>query len=798
VNRGRTVRVCWGKIRPWQITFQDDFQGRGSIMLDILRRGTVQTGSQTWEYHGDTADAGIFYITPQPVWATRDTLPQIQLVEYETSDELNGSGYCTLSVELSVTDAAVAAVQADIQQRFQVGSPRFLTLPFQPGTVVNLTYPDGQGGTTGVQADGTDFGSNGAIFQLPLNPDQMKTIRAALANQGGSPFEVEYSIVVPGQVPAVTMVLSFDSQTAFNYQVTAHEHTHWASSSTYTYDITEQLRQSNSSTVTVTKSDPKLSDDAVNRLTDMGQAMIASMVAKQVEAALQLQQNAGGTQSFSVSELSSFNETFQENEVILWRLQPQAILPSFGDLGLSPQQVGSLEPTVDKRQFVVQVTPQCRFAGSTETSHAAVVANQDTPLADVDPLARLDVTIRYPTLASDKDRTHTFTDNTPFTWQGDWDDTAGGVYSLTYVATYKDNTQVSGSVDNLDVTSYTLGLADIGTLNVTFDASRFFTTESSLVEQVTVDFVFNIPQAPAYLESATLTAATPQHTFTSVFPSPADADYFYTVTYGFVPSSKANAYTSDAKSQNGPWVRLEQPDFQQSMNVLVQINPGDQSGITVVEADINFYYDGKPYFPGIPAAADLPRPTAESPVQLSFAGGGAQAVQMQKVNFFANTKVTPLTVNATVVTSDFNTVQIGPFDFAPQTVTLLALSPGKQPAFISVDPTIVDWSTNPLASIIVHVTEVRYTSGDGPVTTNTPTPVQTIAWDTPSDQAYAVHFLVPNLPSGYAGFEFDWYAEYVYRSGTLYVSGTEQGTTLALPLKATNPSPPAAAPPAAA
>lgn len=759
-------------------------------MLDIMKRGTVKVGSLIWEYHGDTDNKSLYYITPQPAWITEKGLPKIQIVQYQTSDSLNGSGYCTLQVQLDVPDDVIPAVVADIAQRFQVTNPQFLTLPFQAGTLVSLTLPDGEGGTTGMQVDGTDFGSNAAIFQVPLSADQMKTIKAAMTKQGSSPFELQYSLVVPGLMPAVRADLSFDASIAFQYQVTAHEHTHWASSSTWTYDIAEQLAQSNASKVVVTKMDPNLPQEVVDRVSTWGENVIANLVAKEVQQAIAIQQAAGGTQSFTVNEVSSINQTYQQNEAILWRLRPQVVLPSFADLGLTLAQIDSLQPMVDKRQFVAQVTPQCSFVNS-KTPNQAIKAGQDPFMTNIKRLDHVDVTITYPTLTSSATRTHTFTDNTPYTWQADWDTTAGGTYSLSYVAVYEDKTQVKGGVDQIDATAFTLGLKEIGTLNVTFDASRFFVNEASLIDQVTVDFVFNIPQQAPYLETATLTKAKAQATFTSQFPAPLTADYIYTVTYGFVASAKANPYTSDAKRQNGQWVRLEQADFQESFNVFVQMSDA-AAGLSVQEADINFFYDGKPYFPDIPASQQLPSPSQSSPIQLNFpTGASTTAAQSQKVWFFANTKVTPLTVVATVLTSDFNQIQIGPFDFSPQSVSLLAVSPLHQFAFIGADPTIVDWTA--LHGITVHIKQIRYkatgASGEMQYTTNTSSPVQTIRWDSPTNQAYPVHFVVSNLPNGYTDLQFDWAAEYIYSSGTKTASGTESGTSLALPKVATGTEP---------
>lgn len=775
-------------------------------MLEILKRGTVQVGSLVWEYHGDSADNTIFYITPQPVWATTGGLPEIQLVQYETSGTDNGCGYATIQVQLGVSDDAIQAVTADIAQRFQVQNPRFLTLQFQTGTVVSITYPDGEGGTTGLQVNGTDFGSNSAIFQLPLSADQMTNIKAALAKQGGSPFEIQYSIIVPTTMPAVTVELSFDSSIAFNYQVTSHEHTHWASKSSYTYDITQQLTQNSGSKIKVDKVDPNISQDVVQRLTEWGQAIINQQVADEVAAALALQQNAGGTQSFSVNEVASFTETYEQDETILWRLQPVTTLPSFGDLGLSPSQIESLEVTVDKRQFVAQVTPACNFKQSQKSPNPSITPSDNPFLTNVEPLDHIDVTITYPTLTSSQSKTHTFTDNTPYTWQADWDDTAGGVYSLSYVAVYTNGQQVTGQVNNIDASVYTLGLDSIGTLNVTFDASRFFAQKNNVVDQVTIDFVFNIPQEPPFLQSAVLksTDPAPQSTvFHNIFAAPITTDYLYTVTYGFAPTTKADPYTSDVKTQNGQWVRLEEPDFQQSFNINAEIT--DKDGTTVQQADVNIYYEGTPYFPNIPDSASLPSPSSSSPIQLNFPkstenGLGADpqtTFQTQPVWLFANSQLSPLTINATILTSDFNQIQIGPYNFSPQTVASIAFGPSHQFAFIDVQPTIVDWTKDSLANVQVFITAVRYqTSSSGnssTVTTHSSTASpRPIAKDVTTGQPNNAYFVLLNLPLDFSSSttEFDWYAQYTYKSGVLYAHGTEQGVSLTLPPTGTEAAPP--------
>lgn len=790
-------------------------------MLDILKRGTVQISNFTWEYHGDTDDATIFYITPQPAWMTAGDLPKIQLVQYNTSDPLDGSGYCTLQVQLSVPDEAITAVTADITNRFKV-QPRFLTLPFQPGTIVNLTYPDGQGGTTGQQVAGSDFGSNGAIFQLGLDADQMKTFKEALKNKGGSPFEVQYSIMVPAMMPSVKMELSFDSKIALDYQVTSHEHTHWASSSSYTYDISKQLASSNASKITITKVNPNVPDAVVEQLRTWGQSVITDLVAKEVAAAIALENNASGTQSFSVSQISSFSENYEEDQTILWRLQPQAVLPSFGDMGLTLEQIAALEPVVDKRKFVAQVTPKCNFVGSPKSLNPAIAPATGPYMSDTQLLQSLQVTIKYPTLDDKPERTHTFTDNTPFTWEADWDDAAGGVYSLEYNAIYQESTQssVSGEVLGIEASAYTITLELIGILNVTFDASLFFANKkvSTVVEQIIVDFVFNIPQSAPVLEQFTLDGTTTSHNIASLSAAPINTDYVYTVTYIFKDDAHANPYTSDAKQQNGQWVRLAQPDLVQAVSVIVDMD-------NVYKAEVNVYYEGDPYFPAIPASQALPRPTEESPIQLEFpeeptdadqaparfqlqtislpafsaeANGNAAPTE-QKLNLFANSKLSPLMIHASLLTNDMDQYDFGPYLFNPQSVVFFSLSATKTFAMLSADPGIVDWTD--LTCINVRIKAVRYTPptaagtlaldmAAGETTKATYAKnitMQAITLDATRKLPYAVHFPLTSLPLNFTDLEFDWVAEYVYKGGMKLAQGTQQGSTVALPKNASTP-----------
>lgn len=794
-------------------------------MLEILKRGNVTIGPATWEYHGDTDDNTLFYITPQPAWVLDEhQMPRIQLVTYQTSGQPegqpNGSGYCTLQVQLSVPTAVIEAVTANIQDVYKV-NPRFLSLPFQPGTLVSLTYPDGQGGTTGQQVAASDFGSNTAIFQLPLDADQMKTMKAALAATGGSPFEVQYNIMVPAIMPSITMELSFNSVIALNYQVTSHEHTHWASSSTYTYDISKQLTSSGASTVTLTAG-PGISQADQDRVRDWGQATIESLVAKEVAAALALQDSASGTQSFDVSQISSFTENYVEQQTIVWRLQPQTVLPSFGDLGLTVDQIAALEPTVDVRKFVATVTPACNFVDSEQSLNPSIAPPTGTYLTDEQKLKTLDVTIKYPTLDGSATRTHTFTDNQPNTWEANWDIAAGGVYSLEYVATYANPgsdgqvRQVHGEIKNIEASAYTLPLALMGTLNVVFDASTFFanTGVKQDIKEIDVAFVYNIPQAEPLLKTLRLNSTNMSGVITSYTAAPITTDYFYTVTYIFTDST-LSPFTTDAKQQNGPRVSLLSPVAQQSVAVVAGMN-------NIYSITANIYYSTPPYFPDTPASQQLPRPDEASPLQLDFPVAGAAGREQTQIislpvaeadtngppaieklarDLFANSKFSPLTITASVITNDLNQYTVGPYLFTPQGTVNFTLSETKTFATLGIDPTIVQWNlpaaggTNKpdtLTAINFNVRKVTYDLPPAPATPM-PTPAvypqfiasQAITWDPQKHSAYSLHILLTSLPMNFQNLAFEWEAEYVYVGGSKFARGTTAGTLLSLPPVAT-------------
>lgn len=779
-------------------------------MLSILKRGTALAADRTWEFHGDSDDPKIFYITPHPQFVMNAGLPAIELVEYTSSDSLNGSGYVRLQIELGVPAGVIAPIKAKIAELFGVTDPVFLTLPVQSGTSVRVTYPDGQGGTTGQQIGATDFGANNAIAQLQLDADQMREVKAIMNGNGTSPFEIQYAVLVPSTMPSVKIRLSFDSSIAFQYQVTEHKHEKWNQATQYTYDINKLLSASNAAVVEIDKIDPTIPATAVTELRNWSQQVIETRVAAEVAQKVALLERSGGTQSFRIDQVSSFSQTYIQNETMLWRVHPIAVLPSFGQLGLSSAQRASLETQVDTRQFIATLTPAVKFVSQISPlaiSAEGAIGDSDNPyMSDIKPLQSLAVTMRYPTLDGHPSRTHTYYSNQAHSWTADWDEQAGGVYSFDYLATYDDGQQISGKFEDIDQSEFVLRLADVGILNITFNATNIFppltppellaTAGSGDVDRMEINLVFEVPDAEPFLQKVTLDAGNPIATVSSQFASPVSTYYAFTTTYHFKPELKANPFVSNVRRLNSEFSEVLAPDFQQDVPILVDM--GGINGVgELMQLTMNFYYQDAPIFPDIPASKALPRPTQGSPIQFRFdplvnpPAGGTANFRIEQFSIFANSRLSPLKLVAQAITAEGKQLKWDHQNFTPQDVASLFFSAKSLFRFVQLDPVIVKWDTDPngnpdkLVKIDLRVVSATFksSSGDGTDFTVHPTgSTQSIAYDHEQKKAPSAYFEVNGLAVDAYDLKFTWQATYVYAAaGSFTMEATSSGTSVALP-----------------
>lgn len=824
-------------------------------MLSIAKRNTVTVGSQTWEYHGDDSDSTVFYVTPMPMFATLDNgLPAVQIVEYQNDQPTNGSGYCQIQVELGIpqdsADAVLAAIKSDIAQKYGTSNPELQTLAVKSGTVVTLSYPTDPSNPNApgqIQVPGSDFGSNLAIFEVPLSANQMKIVKAQMAGTGQGPFSVSYSLVVPSITPGVEVHLSFDSNIAYNYEVTVVRHVHeteWSESVSYTYDIEKYLAESDASSVSITKSDPNLPDSVIDDLRTWCMTVISERVQQSVADAQALLDQGGGTQSFSINQVSSFQESYYQSESMNWRISPQASLPTFATLNVSVSDQAKLEPVINTQGFTVTVAPKVSFVGS-NTNKSKKQGN--LPAASTDPfnssirsLTRLDVTIVYSTLPGGT-QTLTFTSDTPQTWTADLDPTKQNVYDLQYTAVYSSPNPATPSqtfsweIKGLDATVYDLTLENIGTLYVNFDATGLFAEPKygAGIARVDINFVFNIPNAVPYVQpfslskNSTNTASgtnSAQYTVFSISSAPIETTYSYTMTYYFNDTIKANPFTTDVKQSNARDVSIVAPDLMLPMNFLVNMGEPTTAGSGFIDFSANIFYDGTPYmppamtgsiFPTSPISIEYPltstssTPSAPSTFPSNTAlpsSSGASGIVKCQTFLFANSKQTPFTISATGTTPDGTQVNWGPYNFSIEAVNSMSFFPANQFAFIEIDPSIVDWkitsdsgttpSTCGLLHVSVNIVNIYYLDSTGAQQT-IPANIgltHTTQYNSQQNKAPYLYYQVSNLKAqDWSNLEYDWVAQYVYTTGVMYASNAGTGTqptvrqsgNLVLPVSAT-------------
>ena len=329
-------------------------------MLNISKQGTYQdnTGYE-WVFYQDDVNSSDFYIVPRPQFAYDDNNnPIFQIVRYQTNDSTNGSGYCHIGVELSVPSAIEQAITGAIAQQFGVSNPQFQALPYNPGAAAYLSFTQ-QGTTTVFTAAASAFGSNQATFLLQMTKAQLDSVVAAFTTSGGT-YVVQYNLSVPARLPAVTAVLQFNSAVAYQYQVTQPQHHMWGSDTPGSTQAI--LNASQSSTVTLNWGEANPPVSLQQAVANWANTTLATLVNSQVQEQLALQGETS-SESFSINEVSSFTETYQNNQVIDWIIQPQALLPSLTDLNLN---INSYTATVNEQQQVMTVTTNVPFAADQE------------------------------------------------------------------------------------------------------------------------------------------------------------------------------------------------------------------------------------------------------------------------------------------------------------------------------------------------------------------------------------------------------------------------------------------------
>jgi len=572
-------------------------------MLDYNRKGTLQDATgYTWVFYGDNLKKNEFYILPKPNFVyDLNGNPILKLVTYNTDDPLtNGSGFFHCQVELTVPAEIRAAIMTEIPKQYPDAGANVVlnVLDYDPGAVAVLSLNDGSGPLE-FKAPASEFGANTASFTVDLTAKMMDTVKKILATPGGG-FNIKYAMSVPASLQGVNATLSFDSSIAYQYQVTHPQHHTWGSDTPRS--VQQYITDSQSSKVDIKwgiKNPPqKMVDNVSNWANQTLQALITAKV-NQALAITKMQSD----DSFNISNVSSFTNTYTENQVISWWLYPQASLPSLADLQID---VASFCSTVETRQETITIYAHLPF--SKDSQNAPNVPKKDSKPVLLDKVV---VTVGYPGL-NQAEATFTFTENGSHLFTAPFDPSHGDAFDLEYTATFLGQPgQVTGKVTDIKQGQYSLIVESVGILTVTFDAHQAYMAsgQDNPLEEVNIDFhyVDGMGLGDPISQSATIRKEQqPQQAeITSFIGYPINSPYTYTVTY--VYNSGLRYISPAVKNQNGFFQIIPQVNAVHETNLILAVQKDAQSP-PLVDVVVDIWYQQETDIPG-----ESGQPSKEAP-----------------------------------------------------------------------------------------------------------------------------------------------------------------------------------------
>lgn len=659
-------------------------------MLNINRKGTYQdTSGFTWVFYGDTDSdkKNVFYIVPKPdfVYDSQNN-PILKLVSVNSDDpQAQGSGYCYFETDLTIPAAIKTAIINEIPKWFaDAGSNILITaLDYYPGAYALLTLGDQE-----FQAPASEFGANTASFTIDLTADMMKTLQGLLTTSGGS-LGVKYVMSVPASMPAVEATLSFNSAIAYNYQVTHAQHHTWSKDTPRS--VQKILKASNSSKVDISwkiKSPPQqLVEDVANWANETLQALVTAEVNKALE--LTKKENYD---SFKISEVSSFSNTYSENQVISWWLYPANALPSLKDLG---KNIADFSSTVEKRQETITIYAHLPFNKDS-------AQNPNVPKQEMKPLLldKVIVTVSYPGL-SQKDATYTFTANGSHLFTAPFNAAHGDSFNLSYSATMKNTSgTITGNVENIQQGSYSLNLDAVGILSVTFNARNAFLSgegEDNPLKEVDIHFQYadTTGLGKPVAQIAKIRQAMPfkRVTITSYTGHPINAPYNYTLSYVFENGLRYTAAT--VRNQNGFHQLVPKVNAVNETNLIL----AEQSTeAPVLDVAAKVWYDVDMNIPGVKN-----QPTKSSPAAYKLVpktGAGWQYAQDKFLGFVTGNA--PLVYSASIDSLGGQTVIQA--QKVANTLSSIMITPTQRYFTVEIMMNAIDWTSVQFSTVEVLFT----------------------------------------------------------------------------------------------
>ncbi|RWW91706.1 hypothetical protein [Flavobacterium cerinum] len=498
------------------------------IMLDIQKTKQISIpGQPSFTIYGDDVpNSNAWYITPKVVLSkiSGTDIPQFSLVKYNS----NGgkiSGFCRFSVQLMIDPTQKDVVKKEIPN---AEFPQFDWI--QSGATFTYTI---DGKTTSIVSEPSNFGSQQAVFSVPLIDEKAIAAftNAFYSGSGGGLFSISYDLSANTRLPAVTVVTKFDSTLAYQYQQenrykteTRYSrdtwgHTHSQQVQVYigTF-VKEMLTQTQAATVVVTPG-VGLTPTLLDMVKTWANQQLQNDVEQSINMAMNLMKNPSN--DFSLQNVSSFTNTLTTSNVVPWYFEVEGSLPPFDS-----ETWKKVYSEVNQQELDVTFNIQ-----------------EDLSAHGID---RVNLTFQYGDVPS---VTHTFSTADQSLWSinkpGQFNgDTFKKDYKYKYDVIYSTSKETGKTPQPLSTDWITselnivnISLVDLGLMAVTFAASNIDWEDSNnsdnTVKEITVDWNWLVGTGEAILNE-TLILNKKNDTVTSTLRSVHPANnqvYQYSLTF---------------------------------------------------------------------------------------------------------------------------------------------------------------------------------------------------------------------------------------------------------------------------
>jgi len=508
--------------------------------------------SQTIEgvtVYSDDVAGDVFYALPEEPRFRIDEngIPVFKFIKYrlpiDREDGKKGGGFCFFDCEFTLTPEKEQAVKAQLQaqvdqRRSSAGLPPLTVRLGQPsyteGTS-SLLLSQFAGGPLIERVAGAGspslFGKNVSTFAVEFTPEGATVFEEAMKGHGGV-VNVVYDLKFPVRLPPLTATAWFRAEQFYSFfQTITIDESFWGDDS-YRETIREQFYDSESMGVTITPgfSVGEDTDKIVSQLRDSMQRSLDEAVERKMLEAITGVSEEGRklpegdfeqvTRDIQTHKISTFTNTYTENQVLEFAPKPQGALPAITSL-----------PNVNVADHFIEIDADDPFF---RTLNVGVQVNADFQEL---PIHSVEVHLGY----HDRVGEFVFTNpNQPQRFEAFLED--GNKYKYWYQVNYKGESQTFKSDEtSTDETQLVVNVDDLGIFDLDIVAGDL---NFDQVKSAQVAVKYEGGREPIETQF-TLTKDHTQHTLQKVTFERRRQAYEYKVTY----------FMSDGREFRTNWTR---------------------------------------------------------------------------------------------------------------------------------------------------------------------------------------------------------------------------------------------------